>query len=56
MDFILAVILGKQIFKCSYIDQKGFLVFDEIFRNDRYNYIDFRIKGIEPINKDKKKD
>ena len=31
------------------------MVFDEIYRNDRYNYLDSRIKGIEPINKDKKK-
>jgi len=55
MDFILVEIMGK-IFLYSYVDNKGFLVFDLKQRNDRESCLNHLIDGIKPIRSDFKKD
>lgn len=43
MVFTSLEILGNLYFIIRHVDNKGFLIFDEINKNDRSNYIEYRI-------------
>jgi len=44
------------LFNYSFVDNKGFLILDNKFRNDTESSANQMIKGIEPVRKNFKKD